>query len=188
MVKFKIILLFLVLLFCNCANANELLIKNGLINGVGVGDPKEKIFSTFSSRYQIIEEKKPGYVPTINLYQDKKKIIMFSTDPDNNNKILFIDVYDNCVTSEKIGIGSMLSDAIKVYGEGNLAPTDAGYLVYFERSKKLSFLLDNSAIPKRLRNIPDDVFTEDQEKEILRLKHVRIKVIKIYGIYGSDGN
>jgi hypothetical protein len=61
-------------------------------------------------------------------------------------------------------------------------------LVYFERSKKLSFLLDNSAIPKRLRNIPDDVFTEDQEKEILRLKHVRIKVIKIYGIYGSDGN
>lgn len=50
----------------------------------------------------------------------------------------------------------------------------------------MSFLLDNADIPRRLRNIPDDVITEKQEKEILSLKNVKIRGIKIYGIYGND--
>jgi hypothetical protein len=186
MIKYKIILSFLLVLLCNSANAYELLIKNGAVNGVGIGDTKEKISTTFSAKYQIVEEKRSGYMPTINLYQNKKKIAMFSIA---DNKIVYIDLYDNCITAENIGIGSTLKDALKTYGRGQLASSDQGYLVYFfEKVKKLAFLLDDADIPKELRNIPDDVITEKQEKKIFCLKNVKIKAIKIYGIYGDDGN
>jgi len=128
MIKYKIILSFLLVLLCNSANAYELLIKNGAVNGVGIGDTKEKISTIFSAKYQIVEEKISGYMPTINLYQNKKKIAMFSIA---DNEIIYIDVYDDCITSENIGIDSTLKDALKTYGRGQLASTDQGYLVYF---------------------------------------------------------
>lgn len=73
MFKLKMILIFSILLFFSYANANDCLIKDGLINGIGIGDTKEKIFSTFSSKYQIVDEKKPNYLPTVTLHQDKKR-------------------------------------------------------------------------------------------------------------------
>ena len=178
MSKNKIILIVLIyIFFSSFANANDCLIENGKITGVGIGDTKEKIFSTFASKYQIVEKKKPNSVQTLNLYQNKKLILKFSLNADN--KIIFIDAYGYCLTSEKIGIGTTISDAINTYGKCSLTPTDEGYLIDFEKTKKISFLLDNRAIPKRLRNIPDDVFTKKQEKEILKLKDIKIKSIKI---------
>lgn len=178
MCKLKIMLILLIcIFFSSYINATDCLIKDGAIADVGIGDTKEKIFSTFASKYQIVEKNKPNSVQTLNLYQNKRLILKFSLDADN--KIIFVDAYGDCLTSEKIGIGTTISDAIKNYGKCSLTPTDEGYLINFEKTKKISFLLDNHAIPKRLRNIPDDVFTKKQEKEILNLKNVRIKSIKI---------
>lgn len=178
MCNLKITLISLICIFLSSyVNATDCLIKDGAIAGVGIGDMKEKIFSTFASNYQIVEKNKPNSVQTLNLYQNKRLILRFSLDADN--KIIFVDAYGDCLTSEKIGIGTTISDAIRTYGKCSLTPTDEGYLIDFEKIKKISFLLDNHAIPKRLRNIPDDVFTKKQEKEILKLKDIRIKSIKI---------
>ena len=162
--------------------SSDCLINNQKINGVGIGDPAEKIFSTFQSKYKIVDEKRPHSLRKVILYKENRLVIQFEITEDKN-KILFISVYDNCVTNENIGIGSMLSDAVKVYGKGSISPADEGYLIDFAGAKGLSFLLDNGDIPKRLRNIPDDDFTKKQEKEIMNLKNVKIKSIKISGIY-----
>lgn len=164
-------------LFVSYAYANDCLIINGAIMGIKIGDQAEKIFSTFESGYRIVEEKKPYSVRMVNVFHGDQKIIKFSLDPDN--KILFVDAYGNCATTEHIGVGSTLGDALKTYGKGRIMPTDEGYLIYFERIKGVFFLLDNQGIPKRLRNIPDDVFNRKQEKEILKLTNIRISSIKL---------
>lgn len=178
--KIKCILAILICLSCSYAYASDCLIKDRSIKGISIGDTKDKIFSKFASEYQIIEERKPNHTPVLILSKNKRKIIQFEID--ESNKILFISTND-CRTIENISSGSLMRDAIKVYGKANIDPTDEGYLISFDSIKGLSFLLDNATIPKRLRNIPDDVITEKQEKEIFNLKNVRIKSIKIFGIY-----
>ena len=166
-----------IVLFLGCADAYECVIKGSTIEKVGIGDPAEKVYSVFESRYRIIGEEKPHSVSTLSLYQGNEVIMKVSLDPDN--RVLFIDAYDKCVTLKQIGVGSTLRELIKTYGKGQITPTDEGYLINFKSAKSLAFLLDDRDIPKRLRNIPDDVFNESQEKEILRLKNVRVCSIKI---------
>lgn len=177
--KLHIIFILFICLFCGYANANNCLIRDDAINGISIGDPLKKLFSTFGDKYKVIEENKPHFARMFILLVKNKLMAKFSVDSDN--RIFLIEAYDNCVTPENIGVGSALQEAIKKYGKGSLTPTDEGYLIYFENVKRLAFLLDSQDIPKRLRNIPDDIFTRKQEAEILELNDVTIKSIKIYG-------
>lgn len=158
---------------------NDVISEDGAIESVKIGDSDEKIFSTFKTRYHVSEETDPRQARTITLSRNKKTIATFSIDGEGH--IFFIEVRSNYRTVENIGPGSTLSEAIGVYGNGTVSPTDTGYLVTFEKMQNISFLLNNNDIPKDLRNIPDDVFTQDQEKRILDLGKARIIAIQISG-------
>jgi hypothetical protein len=162
---------------CFNAYADECLINGKSIENVGIGDSVEKIHLIFETRYKITDETPPHSIRTVGLYENEKLIIKFSIGPDK--KIIFIDVYNNYITSEHIGVGSTLKDAKKTYGKGELSPTDEGYLITFKKKKGFAFLLDDENIPKEFRNIPDDVFTKKHERKILRINNIAIKSIKI---------
>ncbi|MBI4378655.1 MAG: hypothetical protein HY578_06125 [Nitrospinae bacterium] len=162
--------------------SNKLIIKDGVIESIKIGESAKKIFSIFKSRYRIDDVTKPHSVRTITLFRDSKKVITFSIDPtDPKERIFLIYVYSDYVTPENIGSGSTLFEAINVYGNGNIIPTDEGYMIAFNRLKGIAFLLNNDGIPKELQNIPDDVFTPEQEKKIMAFaKKIRISAIQIF--------
>jgi hypothetical protein len=176
--KFMMVVTLLFCTFSIQSLANSHLIRNGAIDGVRVGDPAKKIFSVFNSRYIIKDTKKPGSARLIILQVGEKTVVKFSVD--TNEKIFFIQVNADYVTQENIGCGSTLSEAISAYGNGNLGPTDEGYTIEFQKKQGMSFLLNNNDIPKELRNIPDDVFTADQERKIMSIWGIRILAIQIY--------
>jgi hypothetical protein len=157
--------------------SNDTISRDGAVESVKIGDSAKKIFSTFESRYQVIDVTKPQCARAITLSRDKNTIATFSIDGDG--RIFLIDIRGVFRTVENIGHGSTLAEAINLYGGGSVTPTDQGYLVTFEKMKNISFLLSNDDIPKDLRNIPDDVFTPDQEKRILGLGKARIIAIQI---------
>lgn len=176
--KFMMVLSLLFCIFTTRSLANSRLIRNGAIHGVRVGDPAEKIFSVFKSEYTIKDTKKTDSARLITLQIGKRNIAKFSVD--TKEKIFLIEVYSDYVTQENIGCGSALSDAINAYGDGKLTPTDGGYIIEFQKKKGISFLLKNDDIPKELRNIPDDVFTPDQERKIMNIGSIRILAIQIF--------
>jgi hypothetical protein len=167
-------------LFCLLANgisAEDGLIKDKAIESVKIGDPGDKIFTTFKSRYQIIDNTKPGATRTIILFSDKQKAATFFVD--QHNQIFMIEIYKGYQTQDKIGPGSTISQAIHIYGTGSITPTDVGYLMTFKKLNGIGFLLTNNDIPKEFRNIPDDVFTPEQEEKILSFGNVHISAIQI---------
>jgi len=97
-----------------------------------------------------------------------------------DDKVFLIDVYALFSTDKNIHPGSILSKLLDTYGKGRINPTDAGYYVFFDEMPGIQFLINSKDIPQALQNIPDDVITEKQEKEILNLKKARISAIQIF--------
>jgi len=176
--KFMMALALLFCIFTTQSLANNRTIRNGGIHGVRVGDPAEKIFSVFKSEYTINDTKGTDSARLITLQLGKKNIAKFTID--TKGKIFLIEVYADYVTQENIGCGSTLSEAISAYGKGKITPTDEGYIIEFQKKQGISFLLDNNDIPKELRNIPDDVFTPEQGKNIMSIGRIRILATQIY--------
>jgi hypothetical protein len=153
-------------------------IEDRRIDSIGIGDQAQKIVSTFGNRYLVVDEKKAMSAREIKLLDQGDTVVKFTID--DKGHILLIDVYASYGTKEGIGVGSTLSDAQRAYGEGRIGPTDAGYWVTFDKLKGVSFLLNDSDIPKGLRRIPDDVITKAQEREILAIGRARIIAIEIF--------
>jgi hypothetical protein len=182
----KIFYLIILLLFillqtyasCVLAESKECVIRNNAVGPVKIGDSSDKIFSFYKSAYEIKEVNKPDYARQISLFKKDKVIMNFTIGSDN--KIFLIDIFDQCVTPEKIGPGSLLLDAMKAYGNRQIVPTESGYYVYFKRPKGVMFLLNNKDIPKELRDIPDDVFTSADEKRILGINTIKIIAIQLF--------
>ena len=122
--------------------------------------------------------KKPGWVRQLILFQGKTKVLTFSVT--DAGEIFLIDVHAKYSTNEGVGPGSRLAHALETYGAGQLEPTEQGYLVSFASLRGVSFLLDGDDIPRRLRAIPDDVFTQNNEKALLSLGDVAIVAVQFY--------
>jgi hypothetical protein len=173
----------LIFVFLSCSPlrdalaSNETISRDGAVESVKIGDSAKKIFSTFESRFQVSDVTKPQCARTITLSRDRNTIAVFSIDGEG--RIFLIEIRGIFRTVENIGHASTLADGMNLYGRGSVTPTDQGYLVTFEKMKGISFLLSNDDIPNELRNIPDDVFTPDQEKRILELGKARIVAIQI---------
>lgn len=166
----------LTLLICR-ASAQTNVITNDGIDGIRIGDPANKIPTYFQKPHQIIDQKKQHAVRTITVLKDNRRILEFSID--DKGGIFFIDIRGAYVTKEGVGCGSTIEDAIKAYGSPSLSPEDEGYLLYFEKLKNISFLLNNNEIPKVLRNIPDDVFEKKDQDRILKHTKIHISAVKI---------
>lgn len=175
------------LLFCllvllqpyNLPVASELnIIRDRTIESIRIGDPSKNIFTFLKSKYEIKDIKNPRSARSILLISHGEKIIEFWID--SHDRIFLINIFAHYVTPENIGVGSTLTDAVKTYGEATIEPSDPGYFVMLEKLKNIKFLLNNNDLPKNLRNIPDDVFTSEQEKRILAIGKIRISAIQIF--------
>jgi hypothetical protein len=167
----------LLILLVGSALAQNNLITNDGIEGIRIGDSANKILPYFQKPYQIIDKKEQHAARTITVLKDNRRILEFSID--DKGGIFFIDIRGVYVTKDGVGCGSTIEDAIKAYGSPSLSPEDEGYLLYFERLKNISFLLNNKEIPKELRNIPDDVFEKKDQDRILKNKKIHIRAVKI---------
>jgi hypothetical protein len=72
-----------------------------------------------------------------------------------------------------------LGRAQQVYGRARIDPTDSGYFIWFERTPGVMFLLDRRDIPISLRDIPDDVISPRQERQILNLHKTRLAMTRV---------
>lgn len=175
--KLIVLVAVLFILLVGSAIAQNNLITNDGIDGLRTGDPANKILTIFHKPYQIIDKKKRHAARTITVLKDNRRILEFSID--DKGEIFFIDIRGVYVTKEGVGCGSTVEDAVKAYGSPNLSSEDEGYLLYFEKLKNISFLLNNKEIPKRLRNIPDDVFEKKDQDRILKNTKIHILAVKI---------
>jgi hypothetical protein len=153
--------------------------KDGIVEGIAVGDPMQKVFDTFSASYRVQDTTPsiPGHVKTVTVMHRNKQVITFEIE---NERVFLMHIFDEYVTAEHIGCGSTLSSARRAYGHGRLVPTDSGYLLTFKKIPWMSFLLKNGDIPEKLQGIPDDLFSEEDEKQILALGKIRIASIEIF--------
>jgi hypothetical protein len=165
----------------NSYSGTSEIITNTGVKSVNVGDHSKSVRAIFGAPYKVVDSKKAQWARMLVVYEKKEKILQFSVD--GNDKIFLIDIFGNFKTKEGIGVGSLLSQTAKAYGKGSIQPSDSGYYVYFESYPGLMFLLNNSEIPEDLRDIPDDVITEEEENKILKLKNVKISTIQIIQEY-----
>ena len=149
------------------------------VESVRIGDSKAKIFPLFQSKYQIKENH-----TTVSVLKDQKIIMNFLVD--DHDYIFGIDIYSDYFTEEGIGCGSTLLEAKRAYGPAKVVPTDPGYFIQFERVSGILFLLDNDDIPKVLRNIPDDVFSAEEERSVLATVDAKINRLEITGWGGES--
>jgi hypothetical protein len=97
----------------------------------------------------------------------------------SSGRVFLIDSTERCATVEGIGPGVTLGRAQQIYGAGKTDPTDSGYFVWFPPRGQIEFLLDQRDIPKELRDIPDDVFSADNERAILGLSQARVSAVRV---------
>jgi hypothetical protein len=147
------------------------------VDNIKIGDRADKIYSALKSKYAIETADRSNHLKEIIVRKDKKMIMKVSLKDDS---VFLIDVYALFSTSKDIHPGSTLSEVLEAYGKGEINPTDAGYYVYYDNMPGIQFLINNQDVPKKIRNIPDDIITGDQEKQILNLKAAKIAAIQIY--------
>jgi hypothetical protein len=183
---------------CFCAQSLRMLIVLGLtaisssacrqkcdvgIGHVGVirlGDSKDQVLKQLANRYSVMEPAAHGQEATLiarahDGNTDKPALVVYF----RAGLVSIIDSYEQCATPEGIGPGVTLGRALQVYAGGKIAPTDLGYCVWFPPNEEITFLLDQRDVPDHLRNIPDDVFSADNERDILRLANARISAVRV---------
>jgi hypothetical protein len=158
------------------ANSSSCVVHNNQVMSIRIGDPVDKLYEKFQCGYKLNDKIMYSSTRVIEIAKNNKHLFNFYVD--QNGQIFLIDIF-YCSTRENIGPGSTLDEALKVYGEGSIEPSDIGYFLTFENLKNILFLLNNELIPKELRDIPDDIFTEEAEKKILMIRNIKISAIRI---------
>jgi hypothetical protein len=149
------------------------------IDGIKLGDSAEKVLRRYSNAYEVKDMSRTGAAREIRVTtkDNPHAWSIFTFEPTNS--VMMIDSTFDCVTPEGVRVGKSLGDAIRAYGAPLLEPTDTGYFVFFDRPKGLGFLLRNTDISKQLRNIPDDVLSDEQTKRILSHSGARLDAIRV---------
>jgi hypothetical protein len=164
-----------------CMGMSPAIASSGLItqcgvNNIKIGDSTDKIYKTLMPKYKLKTINHQS-LKEIDVFKDKKRIMHISI---TDNKVFLIDVYALYSTEKNIQPGSTLDSVLSAYGEGKVNPTDIGYFVWFKDYPGIQFLIDNNGVPEKLRDIPDDVIKEEQEKQILNLKKAKISAIQVF--------
>ncbi len=176
--KHNILIAILILLSINgFATDNGTIITECSVGDIKIGDNTATIKETLKSRYTIKIVDRPNSSREISVFKNGTVIMKLSLKDD---RVFLIDVYAQFSTSKKIHSGSTLTEVFNAYGKGKINPTDSGYYVYFDGMPGIQFLINNNDVPDKLRNIPDDVISEEQEEGILNLKNAKISSIQIY--------
>jgi hypothetical protein len=172
---------FVLLLSCSIHAEPECVVETGRVNGVRIGGPIDQALIAFQKGFEVLEEKpKQSLDPHVFRVREKSTQKVWITFAVNRkSKITMAYVEGPCATKEGIRVGSTLGQAIRVYGAAQLSPSDLGYYVGFKKIPRVSFLLDNKDVPKKLRGIPDDELKAKEEKKILTYRNAKIVEIKL---------
>jgi len=159
------------------ARAEECRIEGDSIAGVRIGASKAEVIAQLSARYSVSEETKP-YPKLIARagVADGRPAMVIELNAD---RVFLIDSSEKCLTKKGIGPGVTLGRAQQVYGRARVDPTDSGYFIWFDRTPGVMFLLDDRDIPLALRDIPDDVISLRQERQILSLRKARLEMTRV---------
>lgn len=155
-------------------------IRTGQAGVVRLGASKDEVLKVLVNRYSVVEPAVPGQQTTLIVRAhgapaDQPAFVVGF----HAGLVSIIDSYERCATAEGAGPGVTLGRAQQIYGAGRIDPTDIGYFVWFTQKKGTEFLLDQRDIPERLRNIPDDVLSPDNERDILGLTAARITAVRV---------
>lgn len=145
-----------------------------------IGDPESKVREVFASGYKTTEhssQRAQRRIEVRRLSSDEK---LYSISLSNSDQVMFIDILDACKNAEGVGIGSSLGDARRRYGKAKLEPADVGYFVIFDRIPTIGFMLANTDLPKKLRNLPDDSMSAKAERAILAASKAKFTQVRIY--------
>lgn len=149
------------------------------VDTVRIGDTADKLFKRFNSEeYTVTSTSIPDTAKEIRI--SRAGNLIMTVYLDSNGRVFLIDVYDpKCRTQKNIGPGSTLHSVLRAYGRGEIDSTDRGYFVFFKSLPGILFLIEKDNIPAKLRNIPDDVFSQKHERQILGLKKARISIVEV---------
>lgn len=165
------------LLLSNYALCSPLEINGCRIDGVEIGGDSSSLYYTIGKEFTLKSYKKTGTTELIVVFSDNNAIGEFQIT--DNNKIIQGEFTSNFVAPDGIDIRSKLGDILDAYGKGKIDPTDSGYYVWFDKLPGVSFLINNDDVPKNLRGIPDDIFKNIHEKQILKLRNASIKSVRV---------
>ena len=165
------------LLLSNLALCAPLEIKGCSIGGVEVGGNVSSLYSMMGKKFTLKSYKKQGAAERVVVFSGDSAIGEFQVTDEG--KIIQGEMTSNFVAPNGIDLRSNLGAVLDAYGKGKIDPTEAGYYVWFDKLPGISFLISNHDVPKSLRNIPDDVFTNNHERKILKLRNAKIKSIRV---------
>lgn len=149
------------------------------VDGIKLGDSAEKVLRQYSSTYDVKDLGAAGAAREIRITAkgNPRAWILFTFE--SANRVVMIDSTFDCATREGLRVGKTLGDAVKAYGQPLLEPTDIGYYVFFDNPEGIGFLLRTSDIPEPLRDIPDDVLSDEQTDQIVSHSGARLDAIRV---------
>jgi len=156
-------------------------VRDDGVNGIALGQEIDSALAALKKDFVVVERlRKDSLDPIAFLVKERSSGKTWFVLTVDRSKIVFLDIQGPCVTKERVGVGSTLGEAIKVYGRPSLSPLGGGYFVGFAAYPRLLFLLRNEDIPEALRGIPDDALSAKQTRTILAQSKARIEEMHLF--------
>jgi len=161
-------------------NGGTCLFDSKGLAGLKIGDPESKVREVFGSGYDTREHSGQMMQRRIEVRRSTSNENLYSIALGNSGEVMFIDILRSCKNADGVGIGTTLGAAKAKYGKAKLEPTDVGYFVIFDRMPSIGFMLANTDLPTKLRDLPDDSMSEKAERAILATSKAKFSQIRIY--------
>ena len=161
-------------------NGDTCLFDSKGLASLKIGDPESKVREVFGSGYDTREHPGPMVQRRIEVRRSTSSKNLYSIALGSNGEVMFIDILRSCKNADGVGIGTTLGVAKAKYGKAKLEPTDVGYFVIFDRMPRIGFMLANTDLPTKLRDLPDDSMSEKAESAILATSKAKFSQIRIY--------